>query len=295
MRRLAAIALAAVACGAVVAHAQTLSLAYAKGATYHYTLHMTSNLSTDMGTVSAPVKMDMTAKEAVTVNSVDSKGVADVSLTFSDVHMVMSMTSANSSTTINQTQSTFPTTDLKIGPDGRVLSANGMDVSNEMTFGFGGVSSFVIAVLPDNAVKPGDSWTKSYDQASPFGSGSTHITANSKYLRDETFHGIKAAVVETTTSANIDLSMTPTQQGAGSGFPGTSIKGTWTSAVTSWIDPSAHRLLKTLMKGNNDVTMTVSIPAGIPINAPSGSPTVPPGMTGPFTMKGSETLDLEPA
>ncbi|TMC99314.1 MAG: hypothetical protein E6J05_06075, partial [Chloroflexi bacterium] len=78
MRRLAAIALAAVACGAVVAHAQTLSLAYAKGATYHYTLHTTSNLSTDMGTVSAPVKMDMTAKEAVTVNSVDSKGVADV-------------------------------------------------------------------------------------------------------------------------------------------------------------------------------------------------------------------------
>src|SRR5437879_13532437 len=79
MRRLAAIALVAVACGAVVAHAQTLSLAYAKGATYHYTLHTTSNLSTDMGTVSAPVKMDMTAKEAVTVNSVDSKGVADVS------------------------------------------------------------------------------------------------------------------------------------------------------------------------------------------------------------------------
>src|SRR5207245_8381731 len=133
MRRLAAIALVAVACGAVVAHAQTLSLAYAKGATYHYTLHTTSNLSTDMGTVSAPLKMEMTAKEAVTVNSVDAKGVADVSLAFSDVHMVMSMTSANASTTIKQTQSTLPHIQLQIGPDGRVLSANGMDVSQELT------------------------------------------------------------------------------------------------------------------------------------------------------------------
>jgi hypothetical protein len=295
MRRLAAIALVAIACGAVTAHAQTLSLAYAKGATYHYTLHMTSNFSTAMGTASAPVKMDLTAKEAVTVTSVDSKGVADVSLTFSDVHMVMSMTSASSSTTINQTQSTFPTINLQIGPDGRVLSVNGMDFSNEMTLGFGGATSFVIAVLPDNAVKPGDGWIKSYDQPSPFGNGSVHTTANSKYLRDETFHGVKAAVVETTTTANIDLSMTPTQQGAGSGFPGTSIKGTWTTDVTSWIDPSAHRLLKTLMKGSDDITMTVSMMPRPPIASPDGSPVIPPGLSGPFTMKGSQTLDLEPA
>jgi len=295
MRRLAAIALVAVACGAVVAHAQTLSLAYAKGATYHYTLHTTSNLSTDMGTVSAPVKMDMTAKEAVTVNSVDSKGVADVSLTFSDVHMVMSMTSANSSTHIDQTQSTFPTLDLEIAPDGRVVSVNGINVMSEMTLGVGGASSFVIAVLPDTAVKPGDSWSKSYDQPSPFGTGSTHVTANSKYLRDETFHGVKAAVVETNTSANIDLSMTPTQQGAAGGFPGTSIKGKWTTDVTSWIDPSAHRLLKTLMKGTTDITMTTSVQPGPPIASADGSPVIPPGISGPFTMKGLSTLDLEPA
>ena len=170
-----------------------------------------------------------------------------------------------------------------------------MDVSNEMTLGFGGVSSFVIAVLPDNAVKPGDSWTKSYDQASPFGSGSTHVTANSKYLRDETFHGVKAAVVETTTSANIDLSMTPTQQGAAGGSPGTSIQGKWTTDVTSWIDPSAHRLLKTLMKGTTDITMTTSVQPGPPIASPDGSPVIPPGISGPFAMKGSSTLDLEPA
>ncbi len=295
MRKLAAIALVAVACGAINAHAQTLSLSYAKGATYHYTLHMTSNLSTAMGISSAPIKMDMTAKEAVTVNSVDSKGVADVSLTFADVHMVMSMTSSNSSTKIDQTESTFPTVDLKVAPDGRILTVNGMNVSSEMALGFGGTSSFVIAVLPDNAVKPGDSWMKSYDQPSPFGNGSVHITANGKYLRNETFHGTQAAVVETTTTANIDMSMTPTQQGAKSTFPGTSIKGTWTTDTTSWIDPSAHRLLRTLMKGSSDITLTTSIQPAAPVTSPDGSPTFPPGMTGPFTMKGSQTLDLEPA
>jgi hypothetical protein len=295
MRRLAAIALVAVACGAVTAHAQALSLAYAKGATYHYTLHMTSNLSTAVGVSSAPVKMDMTAKEAVTVNSVDSMGVADISLTFSDVHMVMSMTSVGSSTKIDQTQSTFPTVDLKIAPDGRVVSVNGINVMSEMALGVGGASSFVIAVLPDNAVKPNDSWSKSYDQPSPFGSGAIHVTANSKYLRNETFHGVQAAVVETTTSANIDLSMTPTQQGAAGGFPGTSIKGKWTTDVTSWIDPSAHRLMKTLMKGSDDITMTIDIQPGPPVTSPDGSPTMPPGMTGPFTLKGTQTLDLEPA
>jgi len=295
MRRLAAIALVAVACGAITAHAQTLSLAYAKGTTYHYTLHMTSSFSTDMGTLSAPVKMDMTAKEAVTVNSVDAKGVADVSLTFFDVHMVMSMTSANSSTHIDQTQSTFPTVDLKIAPDGRVMSVNGINVMSEMTLGVGGTSSFVIAVLPDNAVKPGDTWSKSYDQPSPFGSGATHVTANGRYLRNETFHGVQAAVVETTTSSSIDLSMTPTQPAAKGGFPGTSIKGKWTTDVTSWIDPSAHRLLKTLMKGSTDITMSTSIQPGPPVTSPDGSPVVPPGMSGPFAIKGNSTLDLEPA
>ena len=295
MRRLAAIALVAVACGAVTAHAQTLSLAYSTGATYHYTLHMTSSFSMDMGTSSAPFKMDMTAKEAVTVNSVDAKGVADVSLTFSDVHMVMSMTSVGSSTKIDQTQSTFPTVDLKIAPDGRVVSVNGINVMSEMTLGVGGASSFVIAVLPDNAVKPKDSWSKSYDQPSPFGSGAVHVTANSKYLRNETFHGVQAAVVETTTSANIDLNMNPAQPAGKTDFPGSSIKGKWTTDVTSWIDPSAHRLLKTLMKGSTDITMSTTIQPGAPVTSPDGTPMIPPGISGPFTMRGTSTLDLEPA
>ena len=186
-------------------------------------------------------------------------------------------------------------TAIEIAPDGRVVSVNGINVMSEMTLGVGGASSFVIAVLPDTAVKPGDSWSKSYDQPSPFGTGSTHVTANSKYLRDETFHGVKAAVVETNTSANIDLSMTPTQQGAAGGFPGTSIKGKWTTDVTSWIDPSAHRLLKTLMKGTTDITMTTSVQPGPPIASADGSPVIPPGISGPFTMKGLSTLDLEPA
>jgi hypothetical protein len=53
--------------------------------------------------------------------------------------------------------------------------------------------------------------------------------------------------------------------------------------------------MKTLMKGSDDITMTIDIQPGPPVTSPDGSPTMPPGMTGPFTLKGTQTLDLEPA
>jgi hypothetical protein len=71
-----------------------------------------------------------------------------------------------------------------------------------------------------------------------------------------------------------------------------SLTGTSTSDVTSWIDPSAHRLLKTLMKGTTEIAMTMnmgSLPSGTVPDVPTA------GLTGPFNIKGTETLVLEPA
>ncbi len=291
MRRLAAVALVAVACGAVAVHAQTLTLAYKTGATYHYTIHMTSNYAVSSGAINEPAKLDMKAKETVKVNSVDSSGVADVSVMFSDSTMTMTMGNSQSKTTITQTQAMFPTLDVKIAADGRVLSVNGTSISADLSFGVGMGNGIVSAVLPDSAVKPGDTWSKTYDQPGPLGSGSIRITANSKYLRNEKFHGVQAAVVETKSSANIEFTQTLNGQPGAGGGSSLSLNGTTTADVTSWIDPSAHRLLKTLMNANSELTMSMSM------GAPPGSavPGMPAGAAGPMTIKGTQTFDLEPA
>jgi hypothetical protein len=128
-------------------------------------------------------------------------------------------------------------------------------------------------VLSDSAVKPGDTWTKNYEVPSASGSGTIKVIAKSNYLRNETFGGVQVAVVETISTANVDI-----------GIKGSSgIVGSASSDVTSWIDPSAHRVVKTKLTSRSDLSMAAS---------PLGS--LIPG-AGPFTEKGTQSLDLEPA
>jgi hypothetical protein len=290
VRRLALVALFAFACGAAPAHAQSLALAYHSGAAYKYKFHSTANETTDIGGTTVPVTLDMTASETVTVKSVDSSGNADLSIGLSNMTM---KTSANGITNTT-TGMPSPTVDIKIGADGRILSVNGSTMVGGSPFSsFSGMSGgFVSAVLPDTAVKPGDTWSKDYDQSNPLGSGSIHITTKSKYLRDESLQSINAAVVETTSTGSIDISIDMSKIGGATGgtaIPpggpkGMTIKGTMASDVTTWIDPSGHRVLKTHMTGSTTAAMTIDLPAG----------TTTPGVTGPFSIKGAETTDLTP-
>ena len=59
-----------------------------------------------------------------------------------------------------------------------------------------------------------------------------------------------------------------------------SIKGTVTTDVTTWIDPSSHRVLKTHSTESNDGTLTINL----------SSSSALPGLTGPVTIKGTGTL-----
>lgn len=293
MRRLAAVAVFLVAaCGATAAHAQTLALAYKGGDTYKYAIHSISNQTIDMGAMSVPVKLDLTAGETITVKSVDSSGTADMSIDLTNV-VIKSVTGSVTNTT---TGTPTPTISVKVGADGRILSVNGNTLSgNPFSLATGG-GSFVTAVLPDKAVKPGDTWSKDFDQANPLGGGTIHATTSSKYLRDESLKGVNAAVVETTTNASLDLTidLSKAMAGAPAGTPtippgmvqNLSLKGTLTSVVTSWIDPSGHRVMKSHKTGTTNATMNFT-----------GTPTGPsiPGMTGPLTIKGDETTDLNPA
>src|SRR5207302_1286690 len=133
-----------------------------------------------------------------------------------------------------------------------------------------------------------------YDQDNPTGTGSVHVTSKNKYVRDEQVKSVNTAVVQSNLASNIDLTIDMSAlggQGGTSLFPSTgalkslSMKGTTTSDVTSWIDSSAHRLVKTHSTGTVDATMTLNMAAG----------GTTPGLTGPIPFKRTQTMDMNPA
>lgn len=285
MKRLTLVALFAFACGAVPAQAQALSLGYRTGDTYKYSFHSTTKQTMGAAGMTVPAEIEMSAAETVKVKSVDSSGVADLSITLSKFS-VQSTTGGVSNTTTGIPDTTL---DVNVAADGRVLSMNGQQFAGANPFmvfsGLGG-GFFITAVLPTNAVKPGDTWSKDYDQANPGGTGTVHITSHSQYLRDESVQGVKAAVVQTTSNGSMNMTLgIPATGATTAGLGGFAIKGTITSNVTTWIDPSGHRVLKTHSTETNDGTLTLD----------SSSSTAMPGLTGPITIKGTSTTDLTPA
>lgn len=276
MRRLfVAVAVLVVACGILPAHAQTLALNFKAGDTYRYTLHFTATfaVTATRAAVRENVKVDAKAKETAAVTNVESDGTADVSLTFSDLSVTTTGKTSDGKTTTDTTTQTsaLPPQQLKIAPDGRIVSVNGESVSAASPFGVLVGGELAYAVLPDSAVKPGDKWSKSYDQSQPGARSSVHVTTNSTYVRDESFHGVNSAVVETKSNASFTMSFAA--QGSPNGT--TSMLGTVVTDTTSWIDPGARRVLKSTSKATLKATIT-ALETGV-------------------TIEGTQNMDLEPA
>lgn len=285
MRRLALVALVTLACGALPAHAQALSLAYKSGDIFKYSYHSTTAQTINAAGTTVHANLDMSTAESVTVKSVDSSGAADLSIALSNF-TIKSTTGGVTTTTTVPSSSTI---EMKVAADGRVVGINGQPYAGTTTFlsftGIGG-GFFVTAVLPPNAVKPGDTWSNSYDQAMPAGEGGIHMTSKSQYLRNESFNGVDAAVVETKSTGLIAIGSnlsTPSPTAANLGM---AVNGTVTTDVTTWIDPVAHRVLKTHSTEVDNDTMNFHLPPA------AGSP---PGLGGPMTIQGSATTDLTPA
>jgi hypothetical protein len=293
MRRLAALVfLVFAACGSIGAQAHTISLGYKAGDTSKYTLHAVLDYKIGAEGFSIPFNLEMTGKETITVKSVDSSGTADITVELSD----LTVKTATNGVTNTTTTSTPPSFEMKVASDGRIVGVSGSSFTNGSLPGVSGTGGgLVTAILPDHAVKPGDTWTKDYDQANPMGTGAVHVTSKNKYLRDEQVKSVSTAVVQSNIASNLDLtvdmsamagqagSLLPT--GGGAGLQSLSMKGTTTSDVTSWIDTGARRVVKTHSSGTIDATMTLNMAAGA----------TTPGLTGPITFKGTQTTDMNPA
>jgi hypothetical protein len=288
------LALSVAACGSISVQAQTLSLAYKAGDTYKYTLHIVLKYTIGTQGVSLPFNVDMSGKETVKVKSVDSGGTADLTIDLTELAV---------KTTVNGTTNTTTTSgtsiEMKVAKDGRIVSVNGsaLGSSGSLPGMTGAEGGLVSAILPDKPVKPNDTWTKNYDQTNPVNStGSFHVRTDNKYLKDDKVGSLNTAEVESKINADLDLTFdisSLTGQGGTSVFPssgtsmglkGMSMKGTTTSDVKTWIDASARRIVKSSSSGTVDATLILTLTPG----------TTTPGLTGPITFKGTQTLDMNP-
>jgi len=119
----ALVALSMVACGNGPAAAQTLGLTYHKGDVYRFSFQSTSH-----ETFGAFVEtLNETAEQAYTVVSVDSNGIADLSVASS--HVVSTATAGQ--ITVPMGSSADSTFELRVAGDGRLLSQdlNGSSVA----------------------------------------------------------------------------------------------------------------------------------------------------------------------
>jgi hypothetical protein len=259
-----------------------LALSFTAGESTTYRMTMSVQGELRAAGQSLPYDLTMTGMVALRVVSVQDDGVAEVQEVFSDV----TMTSDGEPVDL---PAHLPSPVLHITTDGRVVSSTGATL-----FGGGGTQGptqigqdGLSAVLPTEAVRPGDAWRTPVTQTI-LGTPVAY-TARGRYLRDEPAGGIEAAVVHTAAVVPIDLTVSAADVAELMGMPADQLPpdasftyaGRQQVSRTSWIDADASALLKTTSRGDYTMTMSAS-------GLPAGS--LPPGGV---SMRGTVTMSLE--
>lgn len=260
-----------------------LALTFRPGEQTDYRMTMTVRGTMRAAGQSVPYDVAMTGTVELQVTAV-SGGIAEVQEVFSDVRMISDGRPID-------LPADLPSPVLHITTDGRVVSSTGATL-----FGGGGTQGpaqigqdGLSAVLPAEAVTPGDSWSTPVTET-VLGSPVAY-PADGVYLRDASVGGVDTAVVRTTAVVPLDLTVQAADVAASLGLPADRVPAgaTFTYAGeqhvtrTSWIDADASALVRTT--GRGDYTMTL---AGQ--GPPAGS--LPPGG---LSLQGTVTMTLERA
>ena len=239
-----------------------IALSLVQGQTYRYQMGLNFNGTVSAANQQIPFNMKATERISWHVDSLDQNGVANVT---------MSIERLSATVNGNRAPSTPPPPiKIQIAKDGRILTAGNLELATQGDAGtlFPGSDQFV-PLLPDHPVKPGDEWTKDFDQAFPFGSGHLHYTSHNLYVRDEMVGSVNAAVISTSVKLPLDFTIDLRQlakaigENSGQVPSGASMKFGGSADVTTlaWLDTAHGQLLKS--SGNGKMDMTVEL-KGVP-------------------------------
>jgi len=238
------------------------ALSLVQGQTYRYGMDLTFNGTVVAGGQQIPFNMKASETIAWKIDSIDHDGVANVTMSIEQL-----------SATVNGVRSPPdlpPPVKIRVARDGRVLTAGNIELAGQGDAGtlFPGTDQF-IPLLPDHGVKPGDYWTKDFDQNFPFGSGHLHYTTRNLYVRDEVVGDVNAAVISSSVKLPLDFSIDLHQlakaigDGADQVPAGAKMEFGGSADITTlaWLDVQHGELVKS--SGNGRMDMTVEL-KGVP-------------------------------
>ncbi len=229
----------------------SLAFSLSKGQTARYRFVMAITGTGKAGGASIPSDDKLSGTMTWHVDSVDPSGVATITATAPKV------TEVSNGKNLSQPAQTFH---LRIAPDGRVLAQVGFGTTSGKGAGPGvpGTDQ-VMPILPDHPVSVGDSWTSSFDQTNPMGTGVIHYQTTSKLLRYAEVNGFNTAVIYTTADLPIDVSLDTKKALAATGQPlsgvrkGTNptywMKGHMAYSQTAWLDTASNFLVRSTTSG----------------------------------------------
>lgn len=297
--------------------ASMIKIAFKQGDTYRY--HYRSALQATMTIgpgAELPIKADATADATWEVVSVDPKGNTTVELTLSNLKTTFTGSfppgSTSSTTTTTTTAQHFQ---FEVAPTGEIVSGGGPSgppsaLAIVQGLGPPGTDQF-LAILPGHSVKPGDTWTKAFSRPNPFGDGSITYSTENRFLRYDSLKSGRAAVIETTATMPLDLTIDPQKAmsatgGSASPPPSSAagpvsgvahIQGTSSTDTTTWFDVKTDQVEKVTSVDSTDETTTFLWGPGLPtppvLPGLQGQPSLPlQGLLGPQHFVGKQTIEL---
>jgi hypothetical protein len=231
-----------------------LALDMSKGQSMAYSMSLSMNGTLSVEGQSEPVAANVDGHLGWKVVSVDADGTATVAM-----HLTKLSARAGSKTV----KLKATTVTVKISHDGRLLSGTDLSVLGRSQSGLPGGSQFM-PILPDHAVKPGDSWSEGYQQTSDLGYAPIDIQATGTLIKFETDDGHRVAVVQTTENIPVHMTVQMSEVAKAMNLPNVppSAKVTYSGNVNvqsyAWLDTTTSRVLKSNSNAKFDLTMVFS-------------------------------------